>query len=232
VAIALAAVYESANHFAAATTPDTASVTVAANDHLVIMGCSGSSTQIMSLPTGGGLSYTFKTSSGVNLPNLNSVDLHYVKVTAPQTFTMSRTISPNNATNWGFTVYRFTGVNNTGAASSDSNPSASLPSSNITTGTANAGIVMINTDFLTVFTIPVYKTATAGAFSEQTHVENTGLGTVFGGWYPDAGTPGLKTVGLDVPTNQQWSLVSLELQGPQAPTGQGGHVSFGGAGFM
>ena len=61
MALALAAVYESANHFAAATTPDTVSVTVAANDHLVIMGCSGSSTQVMSLPTGGGLSYTLDT---------------------------------------------------------------------------------------------------------------------------------------------------------------------------
>lgn len=166
----------------------------------------------MANPSGGGLTYNFVTSSGVNLANLNSVDLFWAHSVSSQTFTMSRSISPNNSVFWGFSVYRFTGVNATGASSSDSNPTASLPSSNITTGAANAGIVVINTDYLTVLTIPQYKAATAGAFVELTHVENSGLGTVFGGYYPDAQAAGLKTVGLDVPTGQQWSLVSLELQ--------------------
>jgi hypothetical protein len=224
VAITLAGVYQSANAFAAPATPDTATVTTVTNDYLVIMGCSGSSTQVMSLPTGGGLTYTFSNSSGVNPANLNSVDLHYVKITSPQTFTMSRTISPNNSTNWGFVVYRFSGVTAIGAASTASNPTASLPSSNITTGAVNSAIVMINTDYLEVLTAPVYKTASAGTFVEQNHAENTGLGTVFAGWYPDSGATGLKTIGLDVPTNEQWSLVSLELQGPPQPTPPPGQV--------
>lgn len=162
MAVTLVASYPSGNRFAAATTPDTATVTVAAGDYLVIMGCSGSSTQVMSLPTGGGLTYTFSNSSGVNLANLNGVDIHYVTITSPQTFTMSRTISPNNSTNWGFVVYRFSGVTAIGASSSDSNPSASLPSSNITTGTVNSAIVMISADFLNVVTAAVYKTAPPG----------------------------------------------------------------------
>jgi hypothetical protein len=235
--ITLATVVPSANAFAGATTPDTASISVVTGDYLVVMGCSGSSTQDMSAPSGGGLTYTFGNSAGVNLANLNGVDLYYTAITTPQTFTVSRTISPNNSTSWGFILFRFSGVTAIGANATGGNATASLPSVSITTGAVNSAIVMINTDYLEVLTAPTYLTATAGTFVEQNHTENTGVGTVFAGWYPNAGTAGVKTIGLTVPTNQQWSLVALELQGPPQPaTGTSGgpaaRVSYAGCGPM
>jgi hypothetical protein len=54
MALNLASVYQSGHAFAATGASDTASVTVATNDYLVILGCRGDSTQIMGAPSGGG----------------------------------------------------------------------------------------------------------------------------------------------------------------------------------
>lgn len=214
--IAFVAAYQSASNFLDTTTTDTASVTVAAGDFLVIGGCSGNSAQIMSTPTGGGLTYTFGNSSGVSISTLNSVDLFSASAPAAQTFTMTRTISPNNTTDWGFTVYRFTGVKQAGANVSNSNSTASAPSGNLTTGVANSAIVMIDTDFNNNAGASTYLTG-AGSFSETTHI-STGPGAIWAGYYLNAGAAGTYTVGMSAPSNQKWAMVALELQPVPAGT--------------
>lgn len=191
--------------------PKTVSVTVAAGDFLAVLAGSGASNQIHATPTGGSLAYSFRSSSGVNLANLNSVVVFTAPAPAAQSFTLSMAISPSTAA-WGFIVLQFSGVAGTGGTTSDSNPVASAPSSVLTATAKDSAVAMIDTDWNTNVVADVYRTTDAGTFTNVLKISNGSYGAAWAGYYLNAGAAGAKTIGMSAPNNQKWSMVSVELQ--------------------
>jgi hypothetical protein len=199
-------------------TTKTVPVTVNNGDCLVVLACTGDSFQGFGTPSGGGLSYTFRNSSGVNLSNLNGISFWTTFATSTTSFTLSLSISPNNSTVWGVSVLRFSGVTGIGATSSDSNSSnTTAPLSNFTTQQDYSVIVLGNTDWNFNSGARTYRTA-AGTFTETNSYANSNLGTLDYGYYANAGVAGTYSIGLTAPSPQRWAMIGVELKGaPPVP---------------
>lgn len=191
----------------------TVSVTANSGDCLVVLACTGDSTQDFGTPSGGGLTYTSRTSAGVNLTNLNGIQFWTAFATSTGSFTLSLSISPNNSTAWGVSVLRFSGVTGIGANSSDSNSSnTTTPLTSFTTTADDSVIVAGSTDWNFNGGARTYRTA-AGSFTETNSYANAGIGTLDYGYYADAGVAGTYAIGLTAPTPQRWALIGVELVG-------------------
>jgi hypothetical protein len=209
VVITFIAAYESTHNFFSTGASDTASVTCGAGDWLLILAGSGNTAQIVSTPSGGGLTYNFANSSGVNLANMNAVYGFTAYCPTAQTFTMTCTISPNNGGGWGFIAYRFAGVSGMGNTLSASSPTSNPPTGSITTTKINSLIGMIITDFTnSATTTPTYVTG-AGAYTQQLYV-GSGVGTLWVGYYLNAGPATSYTVGISSPSCQ-FAMIAVEL---------------------
>jgi len=196
-----------ATTFLSPTPTQTVSPTVVAGDYLVIIATQVDNSQVMGTPSGGGLTYTLQESvSGINFNN--GVYMWTAPVGTGSSFTCSLTSA--GSVDWGFAVYRFSGVTSLGGKNKGNNTTSSAPSISVTTTGTNSAVVLVFADFDGSATAATYLTSGVGSFSEQTHVVDTSVGTTWGGWYPNVGAAGAKTVGMSAP-NQRWAMAAIEL---------------------
>jgi hypothetical protein len=122
----------------------------------------------------------------------------------------------NNTVHYGFDIIAFTGQEGAGASAISAAAQANNPTISITTTQANSAIAIILADWganpwptrtwLQPGGIATFvETATAQTVSGQY--------STIGGYYPDAGVVGAKTIGLSAPTTGTWTLVAMEIKG-------------------
>ncbi|WP_434439707.1 hypothetical protein [Lentzea sp. E54] len=200
-----------------ATSPKSASVTVASGDALVVIGVVSDQGATLATPTGGGLTYTLQQSVVVS-----AYCAVYVWTALPassQTFTLSVSrAAGDNTLPWGFSALRFSSAASTGA-SSKTNVSSGAPSLGLTTGSANSTIVAVNADWnATDGTARTWRTInsvtpSAGNSLETTYFRDASAYTVYVAYYNDAGAAGAKTTGLSAPSGQKYAIVAVEIVG-------------------
>lgn len=132
---------------------------------------------------------------------------------------------------FGGNVLQFRDSDGVGAsASTNNNLNSGAPSLNITTTQDNSAIVVFVADWnASSGTGRTWRTVngiapTAGNGFEVTFFRDAAAYSVFGAYYPDAGTAGLKTVGLTTPSAARYVIVAVEVLGAVgggAETGRG-----------
>lgn len=196
----------------------TASVTVAVGDILAIYGGTeqaGSTT--LSTPTGGGLTYTLRQS--IVTTNFCAAYLWTAVATSAQTFTLSIARAAGLGW-WGSDCLKFSGSDGIGASNKASG-SGAAPTLNLMTSGDNSSIVVFNGDWNALNGARTWR----GAVTEQSYFNDTNHYTIYGGYLPNAGAAGVKTMGLSTPTGQIYSLIAVEILGhtssssPQAAAG-------------
>lgn len=197
------------------TTPKTESVTVAANDMLVVISWIETGALNFGTPSGGtGVTYTSRISK-VDSNLILAAQMWSAPIPSGQTYTLSQARSTGTA-KWSYTAYQFTGVASIGATASASSSAIAPATFSLTTTAANSAIVLLMTDANGANTTLTYSTATAGAYVEATHQNDSTLGTFYGGYYLNAGAAGAKTIGA-TNTSLSWLGIAMELV-PSAAT--------------
>lgn len=194
-------------------TPKTVSVTVSAGDTLAVVGLTGDFDSDITTPTGGGLTYTLQTVvEGFNTPvAFSNAYIWTATSSTSQTFTLSAGRTTGGS--WGFNVLRYSGVSTVGAAA-NAHVDGGAPALNITTINDNSAIVVGNADWDEISgTTRTWRAVNGASPTEQTYVLATNWSTFYAAQYTDAGTAGVKTVGLSAPTGQRYSIVAVELVG-------------------
>lgn len=214
-----------------ATSPKSASVTVANGDALVVIAIVEDESRSLSTPTGGGLTYTLQEE--VNVNNFTHVYVWTALSSSGQTFTLDVAHASGDNTMWyGMIVLRFSSVTSIGAAEK-TNISSGAPSLSITTTSANSSLVIANGDWnATDGTSRTWRSVNGSAATETTYFRDASHYTVFTGYHTDAGAAGAKTVGLSAPSGQKYSIASVELVGGSSgttcsPTGVATGEAFG-----
>lgn len=217
------------------TATQTASVTVAAGDLLVLWGATGLGTWAPGTPSGGGLTWTKQAEPNTTLSGSSAEVVVWTAVSASaQTFTLTWTASgASSAHTWTWQALRWSGAQ-IGNVSSILN-GGSAPSLAITTTGTSSTVVMVVDDWNAVSgTSRTYNTATAGAFTETYYGTSATFLTAYAGYYASPGTAGAKTVGLTAPTGQQPAMIAVELtpaasafSGSLALSGSGGLAGSG-----
>lgn len=201
----------------------TASVTVNSGDVLVIYaGTETASSTTLSTPTGGSLTYTLRQSVAVS--NFCAAYAWTAVASSTQTFTFSVARAAGLGW-WGADCLRFSNSGGVGT-SGKANASGSAPTLNLTTTQDNSAIVMFNGDWNAG---DGNGRTWRGAVSEQSYFFDSSHYTIYGGYLPDAGTQGAKTVGLTSPASQIYSLVAVEVLGLAAtssPKAAAGFIPF------
>lgn len=192
----------------------------AAGRALVVLAASADSPQTVSNPTGGSLTYTLAQS---NVISSNSNTYVWTAIPATnQTFSLGLTGGSNGAP-WSANVLTFSGSDGIGASSKGN--STGGPSLAITTTAANSAILVIVADWNAVSGASrTWRTVngitpTSGNGLEKTYFTDGSNYTVYAALYNDAGTAGLKTVGLSAPTGQKYTIIAVEVKGTTAAGG-------------
>jgi hypothetical protein len=210
----------SVTDYQASGTPKSVSLTTQAGDLVVVYGGSEDSPYTLGTPSGNGISFTLHKS----LINLN-FSTAYIWSGVDNTGGVSWTLQiaqAGGAGVWGFTAVVFRAHGGAGASASGSIDGA-FPSQAISTG-ANSALVVFDSDWnasdggTRVWRTINGTTPTAGNGLELDYSRNVSHYTIYGGYYPDVGTAGSKTVGFTDPS-QKYSLVVLEVLAGAAPTG-------------
>jgi hypothetical protein len=205
-------------------TTQTVSVTTLPGDTLVVYGggdTDGTNALILNTPTGNSVSLTLLRS--VALSNWASAFIWSgTDLTGGTNWTLSCTAPSVNSPTWGFTCVVFRGTGGTGSSNKANGNGA--PSVNIVTTQSNSALVVFNNDFGAVDgTTRTWRTInsitpTAGNGLELTYVFNTGVDTLYGAYYNDAGAKGLVAAGLTLPAGQTYSIVVAEVMGTLVAT--------------
>lgn len=113
---------------------------------------------------------------------------------------------------YGGNVLTFRGSSGVGALGQVTNVSGA-PSLNVTTLSDNSAVVFINSDWIPVDGASrTYRTATVSA-SEVSYFTDPSNYTIYGAYYSNVGTKGMKTVGLLTPNNQKYAIAAVEIKG-------------------
>ena len=113
---------------------------------------------------------------------------------------------------WGYNIFVWRGSAGVGAVEMVEKGSGG-PLVSITTTAKNSALVMGNADFKAKEGARTYRTASAGTFTEQTFATGTSQYTVDGGYYANAGTAGVKEVGLTAPGEETYTTIVVEILG-------------------
>ena len=220
--------YTPATGYGNGPSPQTCSVTVDADDVLIVCGVVSTwinSSYTIATPTGGGLTYTLEQS--IQLTNSYCAVYVWSAIgTSTQTFTLSAT-QTNNLTKWSYTALRFYGSDGVGA-SAKTNISSGAPLLALDTLNDNSSVVVVNGDWScqdgasrTWRTVNSF-TPTAGNSAERAYFRNTNDYAVYVGYYDDVGPAGSNNFGLSAPGTQTYAIVALEVKGTGgADTGLG-----------
>lgn len=195
-----------------ATSPKSASVTVANGDALVVIAIVEDDSRSLATPSGGGLTYTLQEEIAVT--DYTHLYVWTALSTSGQTFTLSVSHSSGDNTMWyGFIALRFSSVTSIGAAEK-TNVSSGAPSLSITTTSANSSLVVANGDWnATDGTSRTWRSVNGSAATETTYFRDASHYTVYTGYHTDAGATGAKTVGLSAPSGQKYAIAAVELVG-------------------
>src|SRR5688500_4411028 len=214
-----------------ATSPKSASVTVANGDGLVVIGIVEDEARSLATPTGGGLTYTLQEE--INVANYTHVYVWTALSASSQTFTLDVSHGSGDNTLWyGMIVLRFSSVSSIGAAEK-TNVSSGAPSLSITTTSANSSIVIANGDWGgNDGTSRTWRSVNGSAATETSYFRDASHYALYTGYHPDAGATGAKTVGLTAPTGQKYAIAAVELIGGAggttcSPTGIASGGAFG-----
>ncbi len=214
-----------------ATSPKSASVTVANGDALVVIAIVEDESRSLATPSGGGLTYTLQEE--VNVTDYTHLYIWTALSASGQTFALDVTSSSGDNTMWyGFIALRFSSVSSIGAAEK-TNVSSGAPSLSITTTSANSSLVVAVGDWnATDGTSRTWRSVNGSAATETTYFRDASHFTAFTGYHTDAGATGAKTVGLSAPSGQKYSIASVELVGGSSgttvsPTGIASGEAFG-----
>lgn len=168
----------------------------------------------LNLPSGGGLTWTQQQYRKPSTSYCTGY-LWSATATANSSFDTSLTKVATDSSLMGMSILRFSGSNGIGASAANSASSAT-PTLSLTTTQANSAIVMLVLDWNAVPGARTYRTSDAGAFTETTSYI-AGTWTVHGGYYPNAGAAGEKTLGVSAPAGQKYTILAMEVLG--TPTG-------------
>jgi hypothetical protein len=150
------------------------------------------------------------------------------------------TISASGSDGWGFSVYVFRGSDGVGS-SAKGGPSTGAPSLSITTTYTHSAIVVFNADNNCISpTIRAWREVNGVIPTAANELERTCQryhtcgNTVYGAYYPDAGSAGAKTVGLSAPSGQHYTIVAVEIRGKGATQNPnpGGYTSLLGTALL
>lgn len=110
---------------------------------------------------------------------------------------------------WGGNVLTFRGSSGIGA-SAKTHVSGGAPSLSIVTSGSNSAVVVFSIDW----NVADGSSRTwRGNVVEQTYHLQSGRYTVYGGYDPNVGAPGSKTMGLTAPTGQKYTTLAVEVKG-------------------
>jgi hypothetical protein len=208
--------------------PRTQSVTVAADDVLVVLAVSEDASTTLATPSGGGLTYTLRQS--VVVSSYTTAYVWTAQSATSQTFDVSITASGGGQ--FGFNVLRFSGSDGIGG-SSKTNVASGAPSLAITTTGANSAVMSISGDWAAVDgTSRTWRTVngitpTSGNGGERTYHRDSAHYAVYAAYWSDAGAAGSKTVGVSAPSGQKYAIVAVEVLGT---AGSSTPISVGDAG--
>lgn len=192
--------------------PRTVSTTVGAGDVLVVVGASEDGSTTLGTPSGGSLTYSLAQSNVIS-----SYSTTYAWTsTAASSSTFDVSITASGGGQFGFNTLRFSGSDGIGA-SAKTNVASGAPSLDITTTQANSAIVVIVTDWNAGSGARTWRTVNSITPSSGNGLEvsyaATGNYTIYAAYYSDAGSAGVKTVGLSAPTGQKYTIIAVEVLG-------------------
>lgn len=185
----------------------TVSVTCADGDVLVANMVCGNQLRTLGI-SGGGLTWTLRESVSASLRC--SIAQWTAEVGPGQggTFDVTATMSGDGF--GGVSVLRYADVA-VGAHASGNAADPAAPSLDLTTTADNSIIVVVVGDHETVDgSTRTWRTG-AGALTEQAYYRSNSETAVYLGYHADAGTAGLKTVGLTQPNTMRPSIAAVEL---------------------
>lgn len=188
----------------------TASFSVQAGDVLVAYSSKENGWGTLTV-SGGSLVWTLQ--QGVNINTLWTDAMVWTAVVdTNKSMTVSFTYD-QTAREFGGGVFTFRNSSGVGA-SSQNYVDGAAPTLNITTTKANSAIVVLSSDWNAVDGASRTWRTGAGLLTETTYNLSSGLYTVYGGYHPNVGVIGTKTVGLSAPSGQKYSIVAVEIKGP------------------
>jgi hypothetical protein len=192
-------------------------ITTQAGDVVVVYGAIENNFDFMNTPSGNSISFTLQQSFD-NDTNYSPVYMWTgVDSAGGSNWTLSTTVS-GGSKQWGITclVFRNASVG-TSAITATGNV---VPTKSITTTQANSAIVVLITDWDAVNagtrtwqTVNSIAPSTGNGY-EIDYTFSSGQYTMLGGYYPDAGSTGSKTVGLASPSpSDHFAVVAQEIKG-------------------
>jgi hypothetical protein len=224
--------YESDWASALGLSQEMASVTVSANDLLLVF-CVGAtwanSDDNIVTPFGGGLTYSLLQ----QVRTLNEVTLGVwaAPCDSPQSFTLTSGRDPahNSGNMHGACVMQFAAVAGVGASQVTAG-NTGAPLNALTTVGENSAVVLYVGDWNAVsgssrtWRTVNGTTPTAGNGYELSYATVSGQYTLYGAQWPDAGPAGANSFGLSAPAGQKYQSVAVELRASVAssahlPTG-------------
>lgn len=205
--------------YSTTTTPRTISVTSQPGDLLVVIAAAENGAQVFTGVSGNGLTWTENES---DQKNAVWCDIRIYSATDTTGGTNWNLSVSRSASGYAFGATCFVFRNSDGVGQSNSAAEDGYPTLDVTTTQQNSAIVVVNADWnATSGASRVWRTVngitpTAGNGLERLYHYGSGVYTVYGAYYEDAGAPGTKTIGLSTP-NQKYSIGALEIRDTNAP---------------
>lgn len=197
------------------------SVPVNAGDLLVAVAASENNTNPLNITENGSSSWVAQYSDIGSAP----VSVWTYQVTSNENLTVNFTTIGNGK--FGGTVFRFSSNGGLGVKNSN-NSTTGLPSLTLNGVYEKSTIIMIVSDWNAVVGTQTVDSS-IGSFTAMTGYPGDGaVYGVFGGYYPDAGLTGNKTIGMTSPSGQNWTIAGIEVRGVASVGGGGspGNVKF------
>jgi hypothetical protein len=189
------------------TSPKTLTPTVAVGDCLVLVASTANlspTEPFATAPSGTGLVVTSRQSL---FNGSTTGDLHVWTATVTTGGSPVVSLPCGFVDTWVFGIYRYSGVSAVGTSVSAAAAGTTI---SITPGVANAAVFLVMNDGNGAAGLPTANT-TAGAYTNESNVIDSGNGSLYAGHYISVGTAGAKTVGVSAPTGP-WSIIAVELQ--------------------
>lgn len=189
-------------------------ITVANGDILVVKFANENAVQTASLPTGGGQTWTQQITVGAT--NLNGrVAISTCTVTgAPGTVTVTQAVA--GTVEWhSMIVERWTGGTlpgspvRLGGAQGSGLTGSGAPNATSASVVSGSVISWVNADFAAI--APAGATYRSSAAQDGIHDKSTANYVAYYAWQT-AGSTGAQTVGMTVPSTQNWNIAGIEIQ--------------------
>lgn len=181
-------------------------------------------------PTISGGSLTWTPQQDVNVDDYTRVIAWTATVDTNKSMTVTIDDPGSTSNFFGGNVLTWRGSDGVGA-SSKTNVLSGAPSLGLTTGQDNSAIVVVIGDWTASDgTSRTWRSVNGSAATESTYFRDSSHYTAYGGYHPDAGTAGAKTVGLSAPGSLKYSIVAVEIKGAAGGTGWTKNIDDGIAG--